>query len=249
MSVEHLAAVLHHSRATGTVKVVLLGIANHAGDGGSWPTVATLARYANVDVRTVQRALARLEELGDVRRHVQAGGDHRTRHHSERPNLYEVLLECPEGCAGGPNHRPRNGWERLEDGTYRPVDNPPPDRVTPTSPGDTDVTPPPDTGVTQTTHSTDATRSPALPQGHARGLGASVAEATVTAADAGVLALDSRPCHFCGARNELTCLRRQLKLAAEDRHAYDNGRSPDVGDEADTVVERRNEDEGVDDGR
>ena len=60
MSIESIAVCLHHSRATGTDKVVLLGIANHDGDGGSWPAIATLAKYANVNERNTQKSIERL---------------------------------------------------------------------------------------------------------------------------------------------------------------------------------------------
>ena len=104
MSVEHLSLVLNHSQATGTAKLVLLGIANHAGDGGAWPSLRTLARYANVDPRNVRMALRRLEDMGELRVHLQAGGlehlpDYR------RPNRYEVCVSCPEWCDRSPLHR------------------------------------------------------------------------------------------------------------------------------------------------
>lgn len=104
MSVEHIALALHHSRAKGSAKLVLIGIANHAGDGGAYPSLETLARYAGVTVRQAQRALRTLEALGEIRTHVQAGGsadwdDHR------RPNRYEVLVPCPAWCDRSPNHR------------------------------------------------------------------------------------------------------------------------------------------------
>ncbi|MFI7587886.1 helix-turn-helix domain-containing protein [Spongisporangium articulatum] len=106
MSVEAISLALHHSRATGTVKLVLIGIANHEGDGGSWPSIATLARYANASERTVQRAIRQLEELGEVVVAIQAGGladlDHRY-----RPNRYEVTLRCPPDCDGTTRHRIR----------------------------------------------------------------------------------------------------------------------------------------------
>lgn len=135
MSVEAMAVVLHHSAATGTTKLVLLGIANHEGDGGAWPTIATLARYANADERTVQRAITKLVELGELKRGVQAGGDHRIASH-KRPNLYKIAVVCPSDC----DHTTR----------HRPVDKSAPARVTPTSPGDTGATPPGDTHATQT---------------------------------------------------------------------------------------------------
>lgn len=104
MSVECLAIALHHSRARGTAKLVLLGIANHDGDGGAWPSVATLARYANVHPRKVQEALGRLRDLGEVIVHPQAGG---LAGHDDamRPNLYRVVLSCPVDCDRTPQHR------------------------------------------------------------------------------------------------------------------------------------------------
>lgn len=50
----------------GSAKVVLLGIANHAGAdfGNARPSVETLGRYAHCDRRTVQRKLRQLERAG-----------------------------------------------------------------------------------------------------------------------------------------------------------------------------------------
>lgn len=99
-----MAAVLHHSRAKGTAKLVLLGIANHAGDGGAWPSVATLAHYANVTERNAQQAIAKLVQLGEVRVSVQGGGNAATADH-RRPNRYDVLVSCPPWCDRTPTHR------------------------------------------------------------------------------------------------------------------------------------------------
>jgi len=104
MSVETMALVLHHSRASGTAKLVALGIANHDGDGGAWPTVKTLARYANVDERNVQRAIEKLVGLGELIVHVNAGGLGNL-HKWERPNRYDVTVECPPTCDRTKNHR------------------------------------------------------------------------------------------------------------------------------------------------
>lgn len=86
-----MSLVLNHSRAIGTDKVVMLGIANHDGDGGSWPSLATLARYANVSSRSVSAALARLVILGELIVLRNQGGNHKTdpRH---RPNRYEIAI-------------------------------------------------------------------------------------------------------------------------------------------------------------
>ena len=105
MSHEISAVVMNHSRSTGTARLVLIGIANHHGDGGAWPAIATLARYANVHPRNVKKALRTLEALGEVKVHLQAGGlvgweDHR------RPNRYEITLqECPPWCDKTARHR------------------------------------------------------------------------------------------------------------------------------------------------
>lgn len=101
-----MALVLHHSRARGTDKLVLLGIANHDGDGGAWPKVETLARYANVSERQVQISVRKLVNDGELIVERNQGGTHRTRGNS-RPNLYRVTLSCPITCDHSVNHRPR----------------------------------------------------------------------------------------------------------------------------------------------
>jgi hypothetical protein len=124
VSIEAMVLALHHSNAKGTTKLVLLGIANHDGDGGAWPSVGTLAIYANVDARTVRRSIRELVAAGELRVSIQGGGVVGMADYA-RPNRYEVLVRCPEGCDGSTKHR-----------------------VTPTSGGDADVTPPPDAHVT-----------------------------------------------------------------------------------------------------
>lgn len=104
MSVEHVALVLHHSRARGVAKLVLIGIANHEGDGGSFPAMGTLATYANIDVSGVRRHIRKLEALGEVRVKVNGGGTRHTPEHM-RPNLYETTVSCPSNCDRTANHR------------------------------------------------------------------------------------------------------------------------------------------------
>lgn len=106
MSIESISIALHHSRATGAAKLVLIGIANHDGDGGSWPAVSTLARYAGVDPRSVRRSVEQLEKLHEIKREIQAGGDHRVADH-KRPNRYQFLLSCPPNCDRTSRHRTR----------------------------------------------------------------------------------------------------------------------------------------------
>lgn len=137
MSVEAMAAVLHHSRAKGTAKLVLLGIANHEGDGGAWPSVATLATYANVTDRNVQKAIDGLVSKGELRRDVQAGGPAgmEDRH---RPNRYHVLVQCPPWCDRSTAHRDTRQplWiTGVSDATSGvDSDTPPPSDTTPPPP-------------------------------------------------------------------------------------------------------------------
>ena len=117
MSIESMSLVLHHSKAKGTAKIVLLGIANHEGDGGAWPAVATLMRYANTDRRSVQRAIQKLVELGEVQVLKQKGGNDMT-HSAFRPNLYRVKVFCPYTCDRSSQHRLKHsalpGFEWIE---------------------------------------------------------------------------------------------------------------------------------------
>jgi len=101
-----MSLVLHHSKATGTAKLVLLGIANHDGDGGAWPSVETLTRYANATRTTVQRAIRELERMGELATDRQAGGPAEL-DAWQRPNRYHVLVSCPITCDRTKNHRPR----------------------------------------------------------------------------------------------------------------------------------------------
>lgn len=137
MSVEAIALALHHSKAQGTALTILIGIANHAGDGGAWPSIATLAKYGRCTDRSVQRAIKHLVDLGEITCDVQAGGPARMRD-AHRPNRYEVTLCCPPWCDGTAQHRDL----RLDEHQPRLWIN----RVTPASPGDTHVT----RGVTPT---------------------------------------------------------------------------------------------------
>jgi hypothetical protein len=71
MSIEAVSLVLNNSRATGRAKLVLLGIANHLGDHGAWPSISTLARYANASERSVKRDIQELVELGELKVEIQ----------------------------------------------------------------------------------------------------------------------------------------------------------------------------------
>jgi len=68
-----ISLVLNHSRSEGRAKVVLIGIANHHGDNGAWPSISTLAKYANSSERSVKRDIKYLQDLGELVVEPQGG--------------------------------------------------------------------------------------------------------------------------------------------------------------------------------
>ncbi len=134
----------HHAPVVNaTQRVVLLGIANHDGDGGAWPTMATLADYACVTPRQAQRIVAELERMGAIKRDVQAGGTAEIAHY-DRPNLYHFLLKCPDNCDRSRNHKLLcrecgKPIPKSARGTGLHPKCEPADPLTPVSPGDTHV--------------------------------------------------------------------------------------------------------------
>ena len=105
MSARDVAMVLNHSQATGSSKLVLLGIAWHMSETwneGAWPSLDRLAIYAGVSTRQVMRSIQQLEDLGelDIDRHngKSYGGP--------KTNRYWVMLKCSEDCDGSMWHRP-----------------------------------------------------------------------------------------------------------------------------------------------
>jgi DNA-binding Lrp family transcriptional regulator len=90
MSIEAMNLVLNHSKATGRAKLVLLGIANHFGDNGAWPSIETLARYANASERSVKRDIQELVDLGELTVDVNAA----PMKSQYKTNLYWINVEA-----------------------------------------------------------------------------------------------------------------------------------------------------------
>lgn len=112
MSVESISLVLNHSKATGRAKVVLIGIANHLGDEGSWPSIATLARYANASERSVKRDIQDLVSLGELVVEVNAapvGGQYKT-------NLYWITI-TPSGVTDWVSRGDSSGQQGCQIGS------------------------------------------------------------------------------------------------------------------------------------
>jgi hypothetical protein len=75
-----------------TDKFILLALCEKADNDGTnaWPSVATLARYAECDDRTVQRSLKKLKQGGWITVTKRAT--------SRRPTIYRVSLDRFQGC-------------------------------------------------------------------------------------------------------------------------------------------------------
>ena len=101
MSAEAVTVVLHHSKAEGTAKLVLWGIANHHSDHGAWPSIATLAKYANIKERRVQQIIRELAAIGEIAIEEQGGLGQR----QYKTNRYHILIQCPRDCDGSLNHK------------------------------------------------------------------------------------------------------------------------------------------------
>lgn len=200
MSIEAMAVVLHHSRASGTAKVVALGIANHDGDGGAYPTHATLARYANVSVRNVRSAITKLVALGEVSVLVNRGGDPDWVE-NRRPNRYEILVACPGWCDRTKHHRDT----RKKHGPAEPLVG---GSDATTLRGDGDDHPnEPGGSETTTLGGSLATTKPSI-------------EPNPQDLEPQVQDTREAPCSECGARNAYACQRVQIGWVPEDRHAY-----------------------------
>lgn len=101
MSAEAVTVVLHHSQAEGTAKLVLWGIANHHSDQGAWPSIATLAKYANIKERRVQQIIRELAASGEIAIEEQGGYGQQ----QYKTNRYLILLTCPADCDGTLQHK------------------------------------------------------------------------------------------------------------------------------------------------
>ncbi len=122
MSIEAIAAVLKHSKAKGTAKLVLMGIAWHYGDNaelGAYPSQATLAAYANTTDRQVRRALHDLIELEEVEYSAHDGRGFRP---DRRTARYFILLDCPASCDKSLNHNEIADIQGIPTGHLRYTD-------------------------------------------------------------------------------------------------------------------------------
>ena len=67
MSIKIMTAVWESSKASGSNLLLLLSLADHAGeDGACWPSVGRLAQRARLSVRQAQRGLQALANIGEI---------------------------------------------------------------------------------------------------------------------------------------------------------------------------------------
>lgn len=98
MTTLDMTSILVHSRATGSAKLVLMGIAYHTGKDrsqGCWPSRSLLAAYAGISVRQVSRALDHLVEIGEL---VIESRSAWKRGSGDLTNLYFLPNLCSDSC-------------------------------------------------------------------------------------------------------------------------------------------------------
>lgn len=105
---------LRCQRVSGSVKLVLVALADCANDAGvSWPSVGYLASVASVDARSVQRILTRLEAIGLLKRGDRPGRS--TVYELQRAAFALPLFDDPKAGRGR-----RAGKQRTPDSSVTP---------------------------------------------------------------------------------------------------------------------------------
>jgi hypothetical protein len=113
MSVQAMSWVFDHSEATGSCRLVLLSIANHASPDGTnaWPSVATIAAEARVSRSTAFRAIGELEEDGSILVEHGRGGPEVVRA-DRKPNRYTVVMSSSGSQSDTPSDGVRSARPR-----------------------------------------------------------------------------------------------------------------------------------------
>ena len=122
MSVKIMQQVFERSASKGNDRLVLLALADEANDEGTnaWPSINTIAfKAGGIDERTARRCIRNLEELGELRVDLNAGGTADWRS-DRRPNLYTVLLAHKPKRTRTPRRHPRD--HAVTGGQQRPRD-------------------------------------------------------------------------------------------------------------------------------
>lgn len=115
MSWQAYAAVSGKRIGSGTGKLVLLELANHANADGTaaYPSKPTMAETAECDVKTVQRHLRKLEAAGWIRRGDQELVSHYRA--DRRPIVYDVAMDDSIRAAWALAYAASNGFTTPHD--------------------------------------------------------------------------------------------------------------------------------------
>lgn len=89
-----VGAVFAYSQADPTARLVLLAIAHHGDTGPAIPSITRLAAFTGLAPRTVQGAIRRLEQLGELI----------VEHRAHTSSRYILGLADPRISCGGPPH-------------------------------------------------------------------------------------------------------------------------------------------------
>jgi helix-turn-helix protein len=108
VAVKVLGWVWDHSRAEGAARLVLLAIADctNASGNDAWPSMTELCRKTLLSERGVQKAIRRLEEMGELKVTNNAGRG--------RTNRYQVVMETPHPVRGLEAENPEPRSPRTE---------------------------------------------------------------------------------------------------------------------------------------
>lgn len=137
MSLSAMVWALKHAPVTDPHEhLVLIGLADHAGDDGTGarPSATTLAEYARCSVRTVRYRLKALEAAGLIRR-----GDQRSVEHlraDRRPVVYDLMVNGVHVIhpADGVHGEVERGAQPGTDGVHAAAHKPSLNRTEPTTP-------------------------------------------------------------------------------------------------------------------
>lgn len=108
VAVKVLGWVWEFSQSKGAERLVLLAIADCANASGhdAWPSMTELCRKTRLSERGVQKAIRRLEEMGELRVTKNAGRG--------RTNRYQIVMETPNEVQGSEGQNPEPRTPRTE---------------------------------------------------------------------------------------------------------------------------------------
>jgi Helix-turn-helix domain len=116
MSIRWIEGAMTRSKSQGTARLILVVLANNADDetGTCYPGIRYIAQRAGVGLRTAQRAIRELEELGELTTKVQAS--------HLGTNIYQLTFSLVDPLSSAP---PPSSAPPCQ------IDTPPPVKLTP----------------------------------------------------------------------------------------------------------------------